>query len=271
MTLRTAFRCSLQSSAEICGIVVKLGARATAINPTVELGGRYNVYSINACQSPDCYFCSIGEENMCDTAKGKGYGMGANGGFASYVNITARSLCRVPEGVTDGQACSATDACMTGHHAATCSGATKDSVVLCIGVGGVGSMAIQSVKNIVKAKTVIAVDSHESKLPAALALGADFAVLPDQLPGLLEKENLKVTVAIDCVGARATLLLAATSLQKLGRIQVVGIHSLDYTFSASLVMTKQLKMYVKAVASFRYRHCTDRPNDGIDKAHTEER
>jgi alcohol dehydrogenase, propanol-preferring len=67
-----------------------------------------------------------------------------DGGFAEKVLTPARFVIPIPDGVPFDQAAAATDAGMTSYHAAITVGGVKagDKVGI-IGVGGLGSLAVQ--------------------------------------------------------------------------------------------------------------------------------
>jgi propanol-preferring alcohol dehydrogenase len=121
-------------------------------------------------------------ENYCESAGGiaRGGGLGGyDGGMAPYLLVPAtRFLVRL--GTLDPrEAAPLTDAALTSYHAVKRSlhllGASSTAVL--IGAGGLGQMAIQILRALAAATTIVAVDTSASKLETAKRLGADEGLL----------------------------------------------------------------------------------------------
>jgi propanol-preferring alcohol dehydrogenase len=83
-----------------------------------------------------------------------------------------------------------------------------------LGVGALGQFAIQYLKLLTGAH-VVAVDLNEGKLRRALELGADEAVLPENMTG-------SARVVLDFVGSDETLALGVRILERGGILAQVG-------------------------------------------------
>jgi len=177
-----------------------------------------------------CVRCRQGAENYCENAGGTtpGGGLGHDGGMAPYMLVpSARFL--VPLGGLDPRdAAPLTDAGLTSYHAVKRSlpllGSGATAVV--IGAGGLGQMAIQILRTLSAATTVIAVDSAPEKRAIALELGADDAVASGEDAVRRVRDVTRgqgAQLVLDFVGIDATLALAAQMARALGHLTIVGI------------------------------------------------
>jgi alcohol dehydrogenase, propanol-preferring len=156
---------------ENAGWVEKLGPGATGFAP----GDGVIVYGPWGCGN--CKNCRMSMENYCENAGGtaRGGGLGYDGGMAPYLPIPSTRFL-VPLGTLDPrEAAPLTDAALTSYHAVKRSlhllGAGSTAVV--IGAGGLGQMAIQLLRALSGATTIVAVDNSPDKLQTAKQLGAN--------------------------------------------------------------------------------------------------
>ncbi|MFI0788882.1 NAD(P)-dependent alcohol dehydrogenase [Streptomyces lydicus] len=177
-----------------------------------------------------CANCREGKENYCQTTRGQGGGLGGghDGGMAEYLLVPAARFL-IPLGTLDPrQAAPLSDAGLTSYHAVKRSvhllGAGSTAVV--IGVGGLGQMAVQMVRALSAATTVIAVDTDADKLETARRMGADEVVLPgeDAVTRIKDMTGQQgAQLVLDMVGADPTLRLAAQVARVLGHLTIVGL------------------------------------------------
>jgi D-arabinose 1-dehydrogenase-like Zn-dependent alcohol dehydrogenase len=162
--------------------------------------------------------------------RGKFYGLdGTDGGFAEYLNVSARCVIPIPRGQNPVSFAPLADAGLTAYHsvkkAASALGPTGAVVV--IGVGGVGQFAIQLLRLMTPAE-IIAIDVAEGKLKLAEELGADHAVLLGGDQEQVGKEIWQLTngkgadVVLDLVGETPTATLALQMLARRGVYSAVG-------------------------------------------------
>jgi alcohol dehydrogenase, propanol-preferring len=210
---------------ENAGWVEKLGAGATGFAP----GDAVIVYGPWGCGN--CKNCRMSMENYCENAGGiaRGGGLGSyDGGMAPYLLIPSTRFL-VPLGNLDPrEAAPLTDAALTSYHAVKRSlhllGAGSTAVV--IGAGGLGQMAIQLLRALSAAATIVAVDTASSKLETAKRLGADEGLLSGDEAA---KRIMDITrgrganLVIDMVGANSTLKMAAQVARTLGHLTIVGL------------------------------------------------
>jgi len=209
---------------ENAGWVEKMGAGATGFAP----GDPVIVYGPWGCGL--CMNCRQGIENYCQTP-GKptpgGLG-GTDGGMAEYLLVPSTRYL-IPLGSLDPrEAAPLTDAGLTSYHSVKRSmqllGPGSTAVV--IGAGGLGQMAIQVLKALASATTVVAVDSSQDKLAIAKSVGADEGLLSgdDAVKRIRDMTHGQgAEVVLDFVGIDPTLLIAARVSRVLGHLTIVGL------------------------------------------------
>jgi propanol-preferring alcohol dehydrogenase len=173
-----------------------------------------------------CRPCRLGFTNYCE-AQGMGSGgLGRDGGLAEYMVAPANSLIPLRD-LEPWQAAPLTDAGLTSYHAVKrCLPIlTPDTTAVVIGVGGLGQMAIQFLRELCGAQ-IIAMARSEKSLKMAETLGAHLTITSDeQAVDELQKatSGLGAMVVIDFVGNDSTLAMAARMTRKQGQILVVGL------------------------------------------------
>ena len=159
---------------ENAGWVEKLGPGATGF----AVGDPVIVYGPWGCGL--CMNCRVGRENYCQNPGNiKAGGLGSDGGMAPYFLVPSTRFL-IPLGTLDPrEAAPLSDAALTSYHAVKRSlhllGPGSTAVV--IGAGGLGQMAIQILRVLSGATTIIAVDTSADKLKIAKDMGADEVLL----------------------------------------------------------------------------------------------
>ena len=209
---------------ENAGWVEKMGPGATGFAP----GDPVIVYGPWGCGL--CMNCRQGMENYCETpGKPSPGGLGGtDGGMAEYLLVPSTRYL-IPLGNLDPrEAAPLTDAGLTSYHAVKRSfpllGAGTTAVV--IGAGGLGQMAIQVLKALCSATTVVAVDTSADKLKIAKEMGADEALISGDDAVKRVKEMTRgqgAEVVLDFVGVNPTLTMAAQVARVLGHLTIVGL------------------------------------------------
>lgn len=177
-----------------------------------------------------CMNCRQGMENYCQTpGKPSPGGLGGtDGGMAEYLLVPATRYL-IPLGDLDPrEAAPLSDAGLTSYHAVKRSihllGPGSTAVV--IGAGGLGQMAIQMLKALSSATTVVAVDTSADKLKIATTMGADEVIISDDGAGARIKDMTRgqgAELVLDLVGAAPTLAIAAQVSRVLGHLTIVGL------------------------------------------------
>lgn len=209
---------------ENAGLVHELGQGVTDLAE----GDAVVVHHMQVCGH--CDFCLNGAEQSCTTHSVGPLpitrGCGIDGGLAPYLVVPRKELVTI--GNMDPVAVAPlTDAGVTAYRAIR---SVQDRLipgahVLVIGIGGLGSFAVQILR-ILTGATIIAMDVGSDRLRHARELGADHAVLsgPRAVEEVMDLTRGRGCEAIiDFVGTDGTLQTAAGVSRPQGRIVLVGM------------------------------------------------
>ena len=195
-------------------------------------GDRVIVSCITNCAK--CYYCRNNLPSHCRTVGGIGWIFGhlIDGTQAEYVRVpfADTSLYAIPAGVSDDAAVFISEIIPTGYEIGVRDGRVKPGdVVAVVGAGPVGLAAMMTA-GLHGASRVIAIDIDDNRLEAARRdFGATHSVNSsasdwvDQVRRLTE-ENVGVDVAIEAVGAEATIHACLEIVRPGGNVANVGVH-----------------------------------------------
>ena len=206
---------------ETAGTVAAVGAGVTAATQ----GDRVLVYGPWGCGV--CWQCARGAENLCQNRNVGGCGLGFDGGLAPFVAVPSARLL-VPIGDLDPvQAAPLTDAGLTSYHAIKpeLPRLIPGSSVVVIGVGGLGHVAVQLLRELSPSR-VVAVDPRAGSRQLAEDAGAAVALDAAGLePGDVRAETGPggAQLVLDFVGSDETLRLAAAVVGVGGHVAMVGL------------------------------------------------
>ncbi len=172
-----------------------------------------------------CRPCLDGRSNLCKQLML--IGIDVDGGWADTMVVDGGSLIARPAGLAPEAAAVAADAGATAYHAmARKAGLREGDAAAVIGIGGLGTFAVQVAK-LIGAAPIIAIDRDPSALDRARALGADEAILVREDTSVGREVKLLtdggVDVAAEFVGASATVDAAIKSLRPGGVAVAVGV------------------------------------------------
>ena len=169
-------------------------------------------------------------ENCCQALGGPcpgGLG-GADGGMAGYLLVTATRYLIPLDSLDPGEAAPLSDAGLTSYHAVKRSvhllGPGSTAVV--IRAGGLGQMAIQMLRALCGAATIVAVDTSAEKLETAKQLGADEGLISGDDAVRRVKHMTRgpgAELVLDLVAINATLAMAAQMARVLGHLTIIGV------------------------------------------------
>jgi len=199
---------------ENAGWVEELGDAVS----TVAEGDAVLVYPPYSCGL--CVACRRGNDMHC--ARHEFTGLSVDGGFAEYVVVSERSLVALPAGVEPAAVAPHSDAGLTAYHAVrrVAHLAVPGSTAVVIGVGGVGHIALQLVREL-GSSSVVAVDTDERRRQLAKELGADEVV--DRADAVRElTDGGGADLVFDFVGTDQTHADAAAMLARGGTYSVIG-------------------------------------------------
>lgn len=163
-------------------------------------------------------------------------GTSMDGGFAEKVLTPAKFVIPLPDGVPFDQAAAATDAGMTAYHAAIVVGGVKagDKVGI-IGLGGLGSLAVQICIGV--GAEVYAAEINEQALDLGRQLGAT-AVAKD----IREFADMNLDVIIDYAGFGTTTAGAIDTVRPDGRVVQVGLGRAEGTINLQRLTLSRLTL-----------------------------
>jgi NAD+-dependent secondary alcohol dehydrogenase Adh1 len=202
---------------ENAGWVEAVGEGVTTVAP----GDAVLVYPPYSCGL--CLACRRGNDMHC--VRHAFTGLTVDGGFAEFVLVAERSLIPLPAGVEPVDVAPHADAGLTAYHAVRRLAhlAVPGSTAALIGVGGVGHIALQLVREL-GSSTVIAIDTDERRRRLAGELGAD-EVIDGTAPVDAVREltgGRGADIVFDFVGTQETHDAAAAMLARGGTFSVIG-------------------------------------------------
>lgn len=188
-----------------------------------------------------CHSCQGSAENYCEnhaSIPSYGGGLGSDGGMAEYMIVPSARLLVPLGGIDPLTAAPLSDAALTPYHAikAALPQLTPDATVLVLGIGGLGHMAVQLLRALTPAR-LIAGDIDDGKLAHARELGVEHTL--NTRDGKAAAEQIRdltgprgAAVALDFVGAQATIDLCKRVVGRASRLTVVGLGggTLQYAF-----------------------------------------
>jgi threonine dehydrogenase-like Zn-dependent dehydrogenase len=226
---------------EFVGVVEAVGDGVT----TVEPGQR--VVNTSMISDGTCPHCRAGRVTQCESRALFGYSgvyPRLEGGQAELVRIPGanRSLFVIPDGVSDDDALFVADMLPTGYAGVRRGGVAMGDVVVVLGTGTVGLMAVLSARGV--AREVIAVDGVPERRALAENMGAT-AVTPDQAAGAVQAASggLGADVVIEAAGVLPALDASLDLVRPQGTVSVIGAHfEPDYPLNNLLMFEKEITL-----------------------------
>jgi len=203
--------------------------RVAALGPGVDglaVGDAVALTSPSSCGV--CGHCRAGRDSAC-TFGDAGRGYGRDGGLARYVRVDGTRSVLALGALDPRHAGPLTDAGATSFHAVR---RVRDelgvgSVAVVIGIGGLGSLAVQILRATTDAR-IVAVDIDDARRRRAADLGAHDVVdgsaeeLHRALRRFATEGSDGVDAIIDIVGTDATIKAGLAALRRGGAFALVG-------------------------------------------------
>ncbi|HTX07312.1 MAG TPA: NAD(P)-dependent alcohol dehydrogenase [Solirubrobacteraceae bacterium] len=204
---------------ENAGWVHEVGSAVT----NVEVGDTVIVHPFITCGL--CSACRRGDDMHC--VNGSFPGINRDGGFADFLQTSARSVVKLAPGLEPKDIAALADAGLTAIHAVkkAIPVLQPGTTAVVIGAGGLGHIGIQCLKAMTPA-TIIVVDPSEKALALAGEMGADQTVKVD---GSKHVETVKemtdgfgAEAIIDFVGERGAIEDGIAMVRDGGFYYVIG-------------------------------------------------
>ncbi|MQA74069.1 MAG: alcohol dehydrogenase catalytic domain-containing protein [Solirubrobacterales bacterium] len=205
---------------------------------TVAVGDPVLLYPPYSCGL--CVACRRGNDMHCD--RHAFTGLSVDGGFAEYVVVDERSLVKLPPGVEPAAVAPHADAGITAYHAVrkVAHLAAPGTTAVILGVGGVGHIALQLVREL-GSSAVVAVDPNERRRRLAEELGADTVLdsagVVDAVRELTGGRGAELV--LDFVGSDRTHADGLGMLARAGTYSIVGYGGTLSIPSAAMVGSEQ--------------------------------
>lgn len=221
----------------------EIAGRVAAHGPGVSepaLDSPVVVYNFETCGA--CIMCRSHRNQLCLNMGSVMGVLGADGGMAEYVRVKADQAVPIAPDLAfvDGAVCC--DAGMTAWHAVERARIRAGETVLIIGVGGVGSFAVQLVRRL--GACPIAVELGPAKRAWARALGAEHALEGAETAWSEALRGLGLDHGVDCVldivGTRGTMRAGLDALRPGGRFVLVGYTADDLSQAARTLAQREL-------------------------------
>lgn len=166
-------------------------------------------------------------------------GVDVDGAFAEYVVRPVGTLIRTPQRIDPADLAVLTDAVATPYHAlAEIARVEPGETVLVLGIGGIGSNAVQLAK--VLGARVIAVSRSDQKLALARRLGAEHAVTIEQAREACGR--MGPDVVVQCAGSARLDEQAIALAGYAARVVFVGTTLEAFTARASDLVWRELSV-----------------------------
>jgi NAD+-dependent secondary alcohol dehydrogenase Adh1 len=184
-----------------------------------------------------CVACRRGRDMMCEQHQFTGLTM--DGGFAEYVVVSERSIVRLPDGLDPVDVAPYSDAGITAYHAVKRLAhlVVPGSTIVALGIGGVGHVGLQLLRELGSGGTIVAVDPNPQRRALAAGLGADAvldsAEVADALGDLTGGSG--ADLVMDFVGTDQTHAAAMELLVRGGTYSIVGFGGTVTVPSAAMV------------------------------------
>jgi uncharacterized zinc-type alcohol dehydrogenase-like protein len=212
---------------EIVGTVSRVGSAVDDFSPGDLVGVGCMVDSCRECDS-----CLDGLEQYCENGITGTYGAKdarnggsiTQGGYSSLVVVDRRYVVRVPENLDPAAVAPLLCAGVTTFSPLRHFGVEEGDVVGVVGLGGLGHMAVKLAKAM--GAVVKVFTTSESKVPAAVELGADEVILSRDGEAMATA-NRSIDVIIDTVAAPHDLNPFFRTLRRDGALFQLGLPSGD--------------------------------------------
>jgi NAD+-dependent secondary alcohol dehydrogenase Adh1 len=206
---------------------------------TVRVGDPVLVFPPYSCGL--CVACRRGRDMHCE--RHQFTGLTVDGGFAEYVVVAERSVVKLPDGIEPVDVAPYSDAGLTAYHAIkrVAHVAVPSAKAVVIGVGGVGHVGLQLLRELGSGAPIIAVDPNPLRRALAASLNAD-AVLDstgvvDAVRDLTDGRG--ADLVIDFVGNQQTHDDGIGMLAKGGTYSIVGFGGMVTVPSGAMVGQEQ--------------------------------
>jgi L-iditol 2-dehydrogenase len=241
---------------EASGVVEKTGPKVTRF----QAGDRVTFDSTVSCGH--CFFCRRGQINLCDNRNVLGVSTGEyrrNGAFAEYVVVPERITYALPDSFPFEHAALIESVSIAVHAVGRVPIRLDDTAVV-VGTGMIGLLVVQTLRK-AGCGRIIAVDIDDFKLGRACEMGADEGLNSKKVDIAAEvaarTEGRGADLAMEVVGATASIQTAVSAVRKGGSIVLVGNLAPKIELPLQTVVTREITLYGTCSSNGEYPACID--------------
>lgn len=260
---------------EICGWVEETGSLVP--EQGVRKGDLVAVFGGWGCGL--CVYCKRGDEQMCIAPTWPGLSQ-YDGGFAEYLLVPSyRFLVKIGKESTlsPEEVAPLTDAGLTPYRAIKKVRhlLVPGKNIAIIGIGGLGSYALQYAKMLGSGANVVALDRRDDKLQLATDLGVDSIISIEKsvdISGLVKSTTRGngFDVVLDTVGTESTLSVAIRMLNRGGALAVIGLFGQKILLPLFETVIKEYQVYGSLWGNYNeLREVLELAKKGLIKHHVQ--
>lgn len=249
---------------EAAGVVIEIGSDVTGF----AIGDHVTMDSTVFCG--ECFHCRRGEINLCDNRMVLGVSCDEyrrHGAFAELVSVPQHICYQLPEDMPFEHA-AMIEAVSVAVHAANRTPVVLGDTAVVVGSGMIGLLAIQAIR-LAGCAQVIAIDLDQDRLDAAISLGADVALKADEVDVVEAVKKLTggrgADVALEVVGATATIETAINCVRKGGSITLIGNLAPRVEIPLQVIVTRELNVLGTCASCGEYPACIELMRSGAIK------
>ena len=202
---------------------------------TVAVGDPVLVFPPYTCGL--CVACRRGRDMLCEHHEFTG--LTVDGGFAEYVVVAERSVVKLPPGIEPVDVAPHADAGLTAYHAVkrVAHLAVPGATAVVLGVGGVGHVGLQLLRELGSGAVVVGVDPSPQRRALAAGLGADAVLDSGEVVDAVRDltDGRGADLVIDFVGTDQTHADGTGMLARGGTYSIVGFGGMVTAPSAAMV------------------------------------
>lgn len=220
---------------EFGGIIESIKGKGGRKN--FKIGQKVSVFPTINCGK--CFYCKKDLSHLCE--KQKIFDGGSlDGAMKEKIAVPINNLFSLPDSF-DLKYSALIEPVSVAVHATN---EFKNSNILIIGIGTIGSLVQQVCKN--NRNTIITSDINNNSLNRSINLGADFVCdftgseKKQKITEFLGKEKLDVVV--DCVGRDETINFATDIVRKRGKIVLIGVPKKPLRINAVDLLLKEIEL-----------------------------
>jgi len=238
---------------EAAGVLAEVGANVDLVP-----GTRVTFDSMISCGQ--CRFCRTGQINLCDNRNVLGVSCGEyrrHGAFAEYVTVPQHIVYPIPDEL-DFATAAMIEAVSVAVHAVNITPIKLGETALVVGAGMIGLLTVQALRLKGCAEIWVA-DLCESRLELARQIGATRTISAKEITTteqVLQWTNGQgVDIAMEAVGADATVQSAIASVCKGGTVTLIGNITPEVTLPLQSVVTREVRLQGSCASSGEYPEC----------------